>query len=213
MSYNVPPYGRAGLYLELANLKDLIGEFRMMPATNGTAAAARQDLREAIWALCHRSGRTKDVPLIRTAAAAADDGDSEGGEVALDAIPSERADAWILTEVSDYLAVLQDRLFSSGLHVLGREPTDEHLMSYLKAYFGDDRISDVECANIIASCRRQDSDGGGGYWEAIVSWFQTMRSSIERDPSATIQIRSEAVDITRLLLQTTQELDSVINIS
>ena len=120
-----------------------------------------QDLREAIWALCHRSGLTKDVPLIRTAAAA-DDGDSEGGELALDAIPSERADAWILTEVSDYLTILQDRLFSSGLHVLGGAPTDAHWMSYRKAYFGDDRISDAECANIIASCRRQDSDGGGG---------------------------------------------------
>lgn len=35
VSYNVPPYGRSGLYLELANLKDLVEEFRQDSGSNG----------------------------------------------------------------------------------------------------------------------------------------------------------------------------------
>lgn len=57
VSYNVPPYGRAGLYLELANLKDLVNEYRL-----GEASSSRSDLREAIWGSCEKCGINSDVP-------------------------------------------------------------------------------------------------------------------------------------------------------
>lgn len=34
--------------------------------------------------------------------------------------------------------VVEARLFSEGLHVLGQPPSDEHMRQYLEAYFGDD---------------------------------------------------------------------------
>jgi len=214
ISYNVPPYGRAGLYLELANLKDLISEFRTMELS------ARQDMRETIYALCNRSGLTKDVPLIyqpqdTTSTTSEDDSKDEQLPLSLETVPTQRIDEWILSDVSDYLVVLQDRLFSSGLHVLGSEPTEEHLKSYLKAYFGDDHISDVECDQVIASCRRGGSGDGGFDFnlEAVISWFQNLFSSGDEAKQKQKQhesIHTEAQEITRLLLQTTQELDSVV---
>merc|ERR1719491_1782061 len=51
VSYNVPPYGRAGLYLELANLKDLIGDYR---------TGRSEDLKQPIWSTCQRCGIQQD---------------------------------------------------------------------------------------------------------------------------------------------------------
>ncbi len=33
--------------------------------------------------------------------------------------------------------VVESRLFSEGLHVLGRPPSQDHMRQYLSAYFGD----------------------------------------------------------------------------
>lgn len=40
-------------------------------------------------------------------------------------------------EVYEYLQILEQRLFSSGLHTLGSVPTPEEMYSYLEAYFGE----------------------------------------------------------------------------
>lgn len=37
-----------------------------------------------------------------------------------------------------YLGVVENRLFSEGLHVLGMPPSRAHMGQYLGAYFGDD---------------------------------------------------------------------------
>jgi len=42
----------------------------------------------------------------------------------------------ILVHVYEYLQVLENRLFSSGLHTLGEPPEPEQMASYLQAYFG-----------------------------------------------------------------------------
>ena len=77
VSYNVPPYGRSGLYLELANLKDLIEEYRedrmtMKSASSGSEQAIEaidgdnnsdDDLKAAIWNSVQKSGMYRDVPL------------------------------------------------------------------------------------------------------------------------------------------------------
>ena len=91
--YNVPPYGREGLYLKLANLKDLVSEFRTMELS------ARQEMRETIYALCNRFGLTKDVPLIyqpnnSTSTAANNDDKEEQSSISLESVPTQRIDEW-----------------------------------------------------------------------------------------------------------------------
>ena len=44
--------------------------------------------------------------------------------------------------MSDYLAEVQERLFSEGLHVFGRKPSSEQLLAYLEAYFEGDAFLD-----------------------------------------------------------------------
>ena len=39
--------------------------------------------------------------------------------------------------LSDYLLILEQRLFSEGLHTLGHGPTGSETEKYLEAYFGD----------------------------------------------------------------------------
>lgn len=99
-SYNVPPYGRSGLYLELSTLKDLIGEYRSRTDDADEALCA------TIYETAVSTGIVSDVPL-------------EGIELHDDsaliaAIANGEFAAW-LSEVSKYLVELQDRLFSSGL--------------------------------------------------------------------------------------------------
>ena len=116
VSYNVPPYGRAGLYLELANLKDLIGEYR---------TGASDDLKQPIWSTCQRCGIDTEVPLFLIE----EDDESRVTDPELpESLSSDNFDRWI-KDVSDYLEVLQQRLFSSGLHVLGSKPSADDLKS------------------------------------------------------------------------------------
>ena len=42
-----------------------------------------------------------------------------------------------------YLAELQERLFSEGLHVFGRKPSAEQAYAYLEAYYADALPADV----------------------------------------------------------------------
>jgi len=109
VSYNVPPYGRAGLYLELANLKELVDEYR----TDTTREGVNKDLCQTIYDLAQRSGMTNDVPLLLDP----NDKESalEGPDLPKSVFEEEGLFAsWVL-HLSDYLNILQDRLFSSGL--------------------------------------------------------------------------------------------------
>ena len=112
VSHNVPPYGRAGLYRELIALRDLIAEYREDPERN-------EALREGILKQVGDSGLDADCPAPENA----------------DADP-EAFGAW-LVRLGTYLQLLENRLFSSGLHTLGEPPDAEQRLGYLKAYFGD----------------------------------------------------------------------------
>ena len=46
-------------------------------------------------------------------------------------------------EVYEYLQILEQRLFSSGLHVLGEKPSVEQLKSYLEAYFDGELSEEI----------------------------------------------------------------------
>ncbi|CAM9821794.1 unnamed protein product, partial [Ectocarpus sp. 6 AP-2014] len=56
ISHNVPPYSRAGLYKQLATLKDLLREFREDPVKNAS-------LRPVIAATMQQAGLYEDLPF------------------------------------------------------------------------------------------------------------------------------------------------------
>ena len=217
ISYNVPPYGRAGLYLELANLKDLVAEYRGAEVTDeASGKSTRTDLRNAIWGSCQRCEILNDVPLLM----APGDKSSAFSEPDLDSsISDEIFDDWIL-HVADYLVELQDRLFSSGLHTLGSPPNDEDLASYLNAYFGE-KLSSDELNSVIIDWHRQSEEQkkGKNWLDAFTSWLGSFATEFgpaaeantpQIDTDEHESIRTEATDIVSLLRRNTEELDSVV---
>ncbi|MDX2232187.1 MAG: magnesium chelatase subunit H [Leptolyngbyaceae cyanobacterium bins.349] len=139
ISHNVPPYGRAGLYKELVTLRDLISEYREDPEKNYA-------LKEAICKKVGDTGLDADCPF------------AEARRLGIEFTPenvrlfsAEVFDRY-LSQLYAYLQVLESRLFSSGLHVLGAAPDAEQLASYLNAYFGDQLP-----ANIITAICHQES--------------------------------------------------------
>jgi len=200
VSYNVPPYGRAGLYLELASLKDLVNEYREV-----STSSSRSDLREAILACCEKTGITSDVALPH-----------------LD-LSDDEFDSWITT-VSNYLVELEQRLFSSGLHTLGAAPTDNELKSYLNAYF-DERLKDEEIGHVIDVWHNQEDSEEKETTPNFLSWLQsfvdsfsgksTQASSEQVDtdggPMSDKEVlQHEALSIVELLEKNVEEIDSVV---
>ncbi|PPJ65141.1 magnesium chelatase subunit H [Cuspidothrix issatschenkoi] len=123
ISHNVPPYGRAGLYKELVNLRDLIAEYREDPEKNYL-------LKEGICKKILDTGLEIDCPF--------DDAKKLGIPFTPENVRmfSNHAFDHYLVKLYEYLQVLENRLFSSGLHVLGEAPNEEELTGYLDAYFG-----------------------------------------------------------------------------
>lgn len=207
VSYNVPPYGRSGLYLDLANLKELVDEYRTGEDRESTDSISF-DIRATIWSTAHQSGMLNDIPPL---AAGTDSSAVVDSAELPDAIDIKRFNEWV-TELSDYLFVLQDRLFSSGLHVLGAEPSDEELKSYLNAYFGEE-LSDTDCDIVIAelhATKQQTSSGGflDGFMAFLGSLMGTEDSTDEEDSNEPAKV---AAKIVSLLSASTEEMDSICN--
>jgi magnesium chelatase subunit H len=125
ISHNVPPYGRAGLYKELVNLRDLIAEYREDTEKNYL-------LKEGICKKIVDTGLEADCPF--------DDAKRLGIPFTPENVRmfSSHAFDHYLVKLYEYLQVLENRLFSSGLHVLGEAPNQEELTGYLDAYFGNE---------------------------------------------------------------------------
>ncbi|MEM9220154.1 MAG: magnesium chelatase subunit H [Cyanobacteria bacterium P01_F01_bin.150] len=128
VSHNVPPYGRAGLYKELIALKELIGEYREDPEANYA-------LKDAICKKILDAGLERDRPF------------PEAQKLGIEFTPenislfSPQAFDDYLVELYDYLQILANRFFSSGLHILGEPPTIDQLQTYLDAYL-DSEVSE-----------------------------------------------------------------------
>jgi magnesium chelatase subunit H len=124
ISHNVPPYGRAGLYKELIGLRELIAEYREDPEKN-------YSLKPAIAHKIITTGLDADCPF-RAAK-------TLGIAFTPENLPLFSAHAFddYLVTLYDYLHVLENRLFSAGLHTLGEAPGAEDLAGYLEAYFGE----------------------------------------------------------------------------
>ncbi len=136
VSHNVPPYGRAGLYKELIALRELIGEYREDTEKNYT-------LRDIICQKIVDAGLEKDCKFT--------EGSKQGISFTVEngKLFSKNVINQYFVQVYEYLQVLEQRLFSSGLHVLGKKPSKEELKSYLEAYF-DGELSESEIEGIIS---------------------------------------------------------------
>lgn len=131
ISHNVPPYGRAGLYKQTAQLRELLNEYRENPTENAS-------LRVSIFDMVNAAGLDSDCPFINP----------ESGDTVR--MTPELADSVEQTSFDEYasglytyLGVLENRLFSEGLHSLGRAPTEESMAQYLNAYFDGDISEEI----------------------------------------------------------------------
>ncbi len=176
ISHNVPPYGRAGLYKELMILRDLITEFREDLDKNYA-------LRDVICQKIIDTGLEKDCKFI--------EGEKQGIEFTFEnaKLFSKQAILNYFINVYNYLQIVEQRLFSSGLHTLGESPNEEGLDSYLEAYF-EDKLSDKER-------------------KAIVTQDEELKYLLE-SANGRSEIIQEAINIRELLKQNTQELDNLL---
>jgi magnesium chelatase subunit H len=130
ISHNVPPYGRAGLYKQLAELKAVLAEYREAPQ-------ASTALKPSIAELASSAGLQSDCAYVA----------SDGTPQELDGDNAEAADGAAFEEWASrlylYLQEVETRLYSEGLHVLGQPPTSDEAARYLSAYFGDDLPEDA----------------------------------------------------------------------
>ena len=175
ISHNVPPYGRAGLYKELISLRDLIAEYREDSEKNYL-------LKEAICKQILDSGLEADCPF--------DDARKLGIAFSFENLRMFSADAFnrYLVKLYEYLQVVECRLFSSGLHVLGEPPNSEEMVAYLEAYFGD-KLSPEQV-------------------KAIVSQTSTGKMPVPQDGFSAVF--EEGLLVRDLLLQTTDELTNLL---
>lgn len=107
--------------------------------------------------------------------------------------------------VSEYLSVLENRLFSEGLHCLGAPPSAAQTSQYLSAYFGDD-LSEA-AVEVVATAQ-----GGLAEVRAKLEELYLPEGQVQVGHTAgELQARlKEAVEIRDLLGQNTEELESIV---
>ncbi|MDJ0679348.1 MAG: magnesium chelatase subunit H [Xenococcaceae cyanobacterium MO_167.B52] len=178
ISHNVPPYGRAGLYKELISLRELIAEYREDSEKN-TA------LRDIITQKIIDVGLERDCKFT--------EGEKQGISFTVEnsKLFSKNVINNYFVEVYEYLQVLEQRLFSSGLHILGEAPNKQNLKSYLDAYF-DDNLSEDLIDNLSPNSRGENNNVEAN-----------SRSSLPKH-------YDEAQKISNLLAQNTDELTNLL---
>ena len=188
VSHNVPPYGRAGLYKELIALRELIGEYREDTEKNYA-------LRDIICQKIVDAGLEKDCKF--------EAGLKQGINFTVEnaKLFSKNIINQYFVYIYEYLQVLEQRLFSSGLHVLGQKPDSEQLRSYLEAYFDGDLSEEV----IAEIATRSDRD------TALSAYHSYMRQEYSNSKYGIASERIEdAIAVRDLLLQTTDEMTNLL---
>jgi magnesium chelatase subunit H len=186
---------------------DLVGEYR----SNGDSDP---DLQQAIYASSFRAGMLNDVPFDTLVSSVAKSDRADIPAQLPDNIDNERFLEWSI-RLSDYLNVLQDRLFSKGLHVLGSQPSDEELRSYLEAYFGE-KLTEDALATVLSemnSTTQTSARSGPNLADQLVNWFQSITGKEPTVPNIDHDhtVVDEAIEIASLLYRSSEELDSVVH--
>ena len=193
ISHNVPPYGRAGLYKELITLRELIAEYREDTEKNSA-------LRDVICQKIIDTGLERDCKFS--------EGEKQGIAFTFEnsKLFSKKVINDYFVEVYEYLQILEQRLFSSGLHVLGEAPNEESLKSYLDAYFEED-LSE-ELIDGIVSRKEVYPEHGAGQVPDSVLWAKAQRD-LEND-SVLLHKFNEGERVRDLLSQNTDELTNLV---
>lgn len=193
ISHNVPPYGRAGLYKELIALRELISEYREDPEKNYA-------LKEAICKKIVDSGVDADCPF-------------EDAKRLGIAFTPENAQMFstgafnrYLVQMYEYLQVLENRLFSSGLHTLGEPPEPEQMASYLQAYFGEELPEEVISA-IASGTERTELQR---QFDKVNAAGGDVQQRENVDLTGITPRLEEALQIRNLLMQTGDELTNLL---
>ncbi|KAL0032609.1 hypothetical protein WJX77_010520 [Trebouxia sp. C0004] len=199
ISHNVPPYARAGLYKQLATLKGLVEEYREKPEAN-------QSLRATIIQNLSQTGLDQDCPFRH---ASADSSSTESELLSPDSAESvsEEDFSEYVGQIYQYLQVVETRLFSEGLHVLGQPPSPDKLGQYLEAYFGEGLSP--EAVDVIAHSNGDSLDAIKSKLQRIYSQTSTSTSG-SRPAEEEEEKLGEAMDIKRLLHQNTEEMTSIL---
>lgn len=193
ISHNVPPYGRAGLYKELISLRDLISEYREDSQKNYA-------LKEIICQKIIDTGLETDCPF--------EEAKKLGIAFTLENTRMFSNDAFnrYLVKLYEYLQVVESRLFSSGLHILGKSPTSEELASYLKAYFGQETHLPEMVINEIANSYGYEKT------QIKINYLKELQQKYGAETKFHISdtLLDEAVNICDLLVQTTDEMTNLL---
>jgi magnesium chelatase subunit H len=198
VSYNVPPYGRAGLYKALAGLRGALADWREAGGGDGReGGAAEAATRGAVADLVSAAGLASDVPFSEDLA-------TLDAETVAD-VDAESFAAWA-GRLTTYLSVLEARLYSSGLHVLGSPPDEASLTGYMDALYGcgegggtRGRLPAAALAAVAAGARADDVVG--------------LALADAPDDAARALLTStaaEAVDVRSRLAKTGGELDATL---
>ncbi len=204
ISHNVPPYGRAGLYKELMTLRDLISEYRDDPEKNYA-------LKEVICQKIVDTGLEADCPF------------DDAKRLGITFTPenarmfSHHAFNDYLVKLYEYLQVVEQRLFSSGLHTLGEAPNSEQLASYLQAYFGEELAATVAADWVTDVAADLVTDVTDITNELSVGRKVSLETNTPSATSATPSVATSATSATpsvatvaNLLMQTTDELTNLL---
>jgi magnesium chelatase subunit H len=199
VSHNVPPYGRAGLYRQTAELRELLSDYREDPETNADA------LRGPIFDLVTSAGLDADCPYVDAATGERARVTSESLEKG-DVTVTNEAFSEYASELYAYLGVLENRLFSEGLHVLGAAPTRETSAAYLEAYFGE-RLS-AEAVDAVAGMGESD-----GVDDVRAALERALKLPPPADAAAAADAAlEEAVEIRSLLRRNVEELSGMLTV-
>jgi magnesium chelatase subunit H len=200
ISHNVPPYGRAGLYKQTAQLRELLNEYRENPSENAA-------LRGTIFDVVVAAGLDSDCPYVAADADASEPLPRMTPELA-DSLSQDAFDAYV-SELYTYLGVLENRLFSEGLHALGKPPTERSMAQYLNAYFDGDVSEDIIDVIVKAS----PDEGMDAIKARLEKTFNLQVPADARDAmssddaTATVGDKViEAVEIRDLLAMNSQEI-------
>ncbi|CAK9063462.1 unnamed protein product [Durusdinium trenchii] len=169
VSYNVPPYARAGLYKELQSVRGLLSELLerrenvegegqrlraaapAVPAAAPAASAAgdgepvEPTLEAAVIQAVVAAGLQKDLPFpsdVQQAISAAGDDVDAAAAAGAAAFEVEGFEDYA-GRLRSYLAELEATLFSEGLHTLGQSPTTEELRGYLMGCFEESALPEA----------------------------------------------------------------------
>ncbi|NER80021.1 MAG: magnesium chelatase subunit H [Leptolyngbya sp. SIO1D8] len=196
ISHNVPPYGRAGLYKDLVALRELIAEYREDPDKN-------EVLREAICKKITDTGLEADCPFREAR--------KLGMTFTLETarLFSKEALSNYLASLYEYLQVLENRLFSSGLHVLGHVPDTAIRQSYLEAYFGET----LKPAVVEALSRTEPNSQARMQWDTIADnlLLHHYREAVDAPARGSARQKIlEGLEICDRLAQTSDELTNLL---